>query len=211
MDLETTVYTVGHSTHSIENFLNLLQGAGITAIADVRSQPFSRFTPQFNRAALADALRERNIAYVFVGKELGARSDDLTCYERGQVRYERLARTAGFKVGLDRVMAGTRKFKVALMCAEKEPLECHRTLLVGRALHDQGVNVAHIHANGSIESYDDAMSRLFDMTGVPREDLFLSAEELQKEALERQEQRVAYIDEKLAMDSFESIASITPA
>lgn len=196
MNLENAVYTVGHSTHSIERFVELLQGAGVTAVADVRSQPFSRYNPQFNRDALMEALPARGIAYVFVGKELGARSDDPTCYDHGQVRYGRLAKTAAFKAGIERVMAGTRKYRVALMCAEKEPLECHRTLLVGRALHEQGVDVAHIHADGVIEPYDDAMIRLLDITGLPREDLFRSLKDLQDEALMRQEQRVAYIDEK---------------
>ena len=205
MNKETTIYTVGHSTHPIERFVELLQTAGITAIADVRSQPFSKYNPQFNRDALAEVLRNNNIAYVFVGKELGARSDDPTCYVQGQVQYGRLAKTAVFKAGLNRVMTGAQKYKIALMCAEKEPLECHRTLLVGRALYDQGTNVVHIHANGSIEPYNDAMIRLFGITGVPREDLFRSFEELQKEALMRQEQRVAYIDEKQAIDAIGKI------
>ena len=201
MGLETTIYTVGHSTHSIERFLDILQAADVTAIADVRSHPFSRYNPQFNREALTEALRARGIAYVFVGKELGARSDDPTCYEHGQVQYGRLAKTPLFKAGLDRVIAGASKYRVALMCAEKEPLECHRTLLVGKALHDQGVNVANILADGDIEPYDQAMIRLLDITGVPREDLFRSTDELLKEAMARQEQRVAYIDEKQAEDA----------
>jgi uncharacterized protein (DUF488 family) len=203
MNAVDTVYTVGHSTHSIERFLELLQGAGVTAVADVRSHPFSRFNPQFNRDALTEELRARDIAYVFVGRELGARSNDPTCYERGQVQYERLAKTEVFSAGIKRVIAGARKYRVALMCAEKEPLECHRTLLVGRALHDQGVDVAHIHANGAIERYEDAMMRLLDLTGLPREDLFRSVEDLQKEAMARQELRVAYVDEKHTADAIE--------
>ena len=201
MKLETTIYTVGHSNHSIERFLDILQTAGVTAIADVRSQPFSRYNPQFNSGSLMDALRARGIAYVFVGKELGARSDDPTCYERGQVQYGRLAKTRLFKAGLDRVIAGAHKYRIALMCAEMEPLDCHRTFLVGKALKDRGVNVAHILANADIEPYDEAMVRLLDITRVPREDLFRTADELLKEAMARQEQRVAYIDEKQAEDA----------
>ncbi len=200
MRLETTVYTVGHSNHSIERFLEILQAVDVTAIADVRSQPFSRYNPQFNRGSLKESLRVRGIAYVFVGKELGARSDEPSCYERGQVQYGRLAKTALFKAGLDRVMAGAHKYRIALMCAEKEPLDCHRTLLVGKALKDRGVNVAHILANGDIELYDEAMTRLLAMTRVPREDLFRTADELLKEALARQERRVAYSVEKQAED-----------
>ncbi len=87
------------------------------------------------------------------------------------------------------------------MCAEKEPQNCHRTFLVGKALKDRGVNVAHILANGDIELYDEAMARLLDITRVPREDLFRTADELLKEAMARREQPVAYIDEKLAEDT----------
>ena len=200
-DSATTVYTIGHSTHTVEHFLGLLQGAGITAVADVRSQPFSRFNPQFNRDALTQSLKVAGIAYVFVGRELGARSDDPACYDHGRVIYSRLAGTAAFHDGIERVLSGAEKYRVALMCAEKEPLECHRTLLVGRALRDRAVNVAHIHADGRVESYEDAMLRLLDITGLPREDLFRSPAELRQEALAKQELRVAYIDEKLIAEA----------
>ena len=201
MRLETTIYTVGHSNHSIERFLDILQAADVTAIADVRSQPFSRYNPQFNRGSLKEALRARGIAYVFVGKELGARSEDQSCYERGQVQYGRLAKTALFKAGLDRLIARAHKYRIALMCAEKEPLDCHRTFLVGKALKDCGVNVAHILANGDIELYDEAMTRLLATSRLPREDLFRTADELLKEAIASQEQRVAYSDERQAEDA----------
>src|SRR4051812_3181206 len=116
-----TVYTVGHSTHTIEKFLDLLERNGVTAIADVRSSPFSRHNPQFNKDALSAELKKRGITYVFVGKELGARSDDPSCYEGGKVRYARLAQTSIFKAGIDRMLTGAQKYRVALMCAEKEP------------------------------------------------------------------------------------------
>ncbi len=101
-----TIYTVGHSTHTIERFLDLLERNGVTAIADVRSSPFSRHNPQFNKDTLTAELKKRGIAYVFVGKELGARSDDPSCYEGGKVRYGRLADTSVFKAGIERVLSG---------------------------------------------------------------------------------------------------------
>ena len=196
MSVETTIYTVGHSNHSIERFLSILQAAEVTAIADVRSQPFSRYNPQFNRGALREVLRAHGIAYAFVGKELGARPGDPSCYERGQVQYGRLAATVLFKAGLDRVMAASHKYRIALMCAEKEPLVCHRTLLVGQALKGRGVNLVHILANGDIEPDDDAMRRLLDMTGVPSLDLFRTPDELLQEAMARQVQGLTYSDDK---------------
>ena len=158
------IYTVGHSNHSIDKFLGLISGKGITAIADVRSRPFSRRFPQFNQERVAGVLSEHGIAYAFLGKELGARSEDESCYEDGQVRYQRLAAAPLFAQGIDRVLTGAEKFRVALMCAEKEPLDCHRTLLVSRALEQRGASIAHILADGNVETQAQAMTRLTHMT-----------------------------------------------
>jgi uncharacterized protein (DUF488 family) len=192
------VLTIGHSTHSIDAFISLLRQHGTTALADVRSVPFSRFNPQFNRGAIARSLKTHAIGYAFLGRELGARSGDRACYENGRVRYARLARTESFRKGLDRIMRGAYDHRIALMCAEKDPLECHRTLLVARALTEHGVNVSHILADGSIEAHGDAMVRLLAVVGLPGEDLFRSTQELIAQALSLQEERIAYVDEKLA-------------
>src|SRR5439155_9113013 len=128
-DMQDTVFTIGHSTHPQERFISLLRQHGITALCDVRSTPYSRMNPQFNREELAGALLAQDIEYRFLGKELGARSDDPHCYEAGKVQYERLAETTQFQYGLKRVLKGMKEgFRVVLMCAEKEPLECHRTI-----------------------------------------------------------------------------------
>ena len=195
---EHPVLTIGHSTHSAEAFLALLRMHGVAALADVRSSPFSRFNPQFNRDALEEFLKVNGIRYAFLGRELGARSEDRSCYDHGRVQYARLARTPLFQSGLDRVLEGAARLRIALMCAEKEPLECHRTLLVAKALAGRGQPVVHIHADGRLETHEAAMERLLDVTGVPKEDLFRSKEELLSEALARQEQRVAYVDEEQA-------------
>lgn len=195
------VVTIGHSTHSLEAFLALLQKHGVTAIADVRSAPFSRFNPQFNKDALERSLKAVGIKYVFLGRELGARSDDPSCYENGRVQYGRLARTELFRSGIERVIRGAQEQRIALMCAEKEPLECHRTLLVARGLDEQGIAVAHILSDGRLETHRDAMERLLDVTGLPHEDLFRSREVLLAQALARQEVKVAYVDEKLAAET----------
>lgn len=192
---EHPVFTIGHSTHTAEAFLALLRQHDVQAVADVRSSPFSRFNPQFNRENLERFLKENGIRYVYLGRELGARSEDRSCYDHGRVQYGRLAQTPLFQSGLDRVQQGGARLRIALMCAEKEPLECHRTLLVARALAARGQLVSHIHADGHLESHQAAMERLLDLTGVPHEDMFRSREELLAEALERQEERVAYVDE----------------
>ena len=130
------IYTVGHSNHPIDRFLSLLTANGITAVADVRSKPFSRRFPQFNKERLAASLSEHGIAYVYLGKELGARP---------------VAETLLFKQGIDRVLTGAETFRVALMCAEKNPADCHRSLLVSPALEQRGASIAHILADGSVE------------------------------------------------------------
>ena len=189
-----TVLTVGHSTHPIETFIALLEKNGVTAIADVRSSPYSRFNPQFNRESLTASLKEHGIRYVYLGKELGARADDPGCYVDGRVQYDRLARRAEFREGIERVKRGSRDHRIALMCAEKEPLDCHRTILVSRALEADGVPVTHILADGATEPHAATMDRLIDVAGLQRNDLFRSPEEIRAEALRIQEERIAYVE-----------------
>jgi uncharacterized protein (DUF488 family) len=192
------ISTIGHSSHSIDRFLALLEKHGVTAVADVRSAPYSRFNPHFNRESLEGSLRQSGIQYVFLGVELGARTSDRTCYEKGRVQYMRLARTEAFRRGIERLMKGTKDHHIALVCAEKEPLDCHRTVLVARVLTELGVPVQHILADGRMEPHEASMDRLLALVGLPARDLFRSREELVAEALARQEERVAYVDEKLA-------------
>lgn len=199
--IETTIYTVGHSNHAIDQFIQLLKANEITAIADVRSNPYSKYQPQFNRDELKSALRRAGIDYVFLGNELGARSPDPSCYVGGRVQYERLAATQTFRAGLARLIKGSERHRIALMCAEKEPLECHRTLLVGQSLHNIGVELVHIHATGSQETHQQALVRLLDLTGLPHEDMFRSRDELLAEALRIQEERVAYVDEQMTKET----------
>lgn len=190
--MQHAVFTIGHSTHPQECFIALLQRHGITALCDVRSKPYSRVNPQFNREELKESLNACGIRYVFLGKELGARSEDPACYEHGKVRYDRLAQTDLFRLGLERVQKGMKDYRVALMCAEKEPLECHRTILVARHLAALGIDVEHIHADGRLESHVAALGRLARMLNLPEHDMFRSTEELLAEAYHRQEERIAY-------------------
>jgi uncharacterized protein (DUF488 family) len=173
----------------------LLTANGITAIADVRSRPFSRRNPQFNKDKLAAELAQRGIAYVFLGKELGARSEDPACYQDGRVQYARLAEAPAFKAGIERVLSGAQKYRLALMCAEKEPLDCHRTLLVSCALDKLGVTIAHILADAGVEPQEQTMSRLIDMVGLSKQDMFLQRADLIEQACKLREQRIAYVKE----------------
>lgn len=190
--MQESIFTIGHSTHAIKAFIDLLKQHDITAICDVRSKPYSRLKPQFNREDLKRILNESGIAYVFLGNELGARSDDPSCYENGKVQYGRLAQTKLFSQGIERVKEGMKKYRVALMCAEKDPLECHRTILVARHLEDLGIMVQHINRNGRLESQSEAMKRLIYRLGLHEGDMFQPCDDLLAAAYKMQEDRIAY-------------------
>lgn len=181
------IFTVGHSAHEFADFAALLRRHGVEAIADVRSAPYSRLHPQFSREKLAAALRSINIKYVFLGKELGARSADPDCYDDGRARFDKLAATEEFRAGIRRLADGGRRMKIALMCAEKDPLDCHRTILVAPALINAGLEVRHILADGGLETHAAAMKRLASRHKV--QDWFRPSEE---ELYRLQEERIAY-------------------
>jgi len=186
------LYTIGHSNQSLEDFFKLLELHSITAVADVRSQPYSKMNPQFDREALSKELKARDIAYVFLGKELGARSEDPACYIEGQVQFERLAKTALFQEGIARVLSGMEQYRVALMCAEKEPLSCHRTILVARHFDESGIHIQHILSGGALESHKAAIERLMHSLELDQPNMFFTKEELIAEAYRIHAQNIAY-------------------
>ena len=172
-DTAVEVLTIGHSTLPYERFLALLRQASITAVAEwVRTAPFSRHFPHFNRDALRDELRQDSIAYVFLGKELGGRPEDKRFFCDGVADYEKMAETEEFARGLDRVIEGAKKYRIAMMCSEHDPLDCHRCLLVGRALHERGVAVRHIMSGGQIVDHQQIEARLMEVSGKSDIDLF---------------------------------------
>ncbi len=191
------IWTIGHSNHPIDTFLHLLESHHITAIVDVRSNPYSRAAPQFGRGLLRASLRKEGLSYVFLGRELGARSNDPSCYEDGRVVYQRLADTGQFDAGIERVLRGMKTERLALMCTERDPLDCHRTLLVARALVERNVDVEHILATGEAEDHDKSLMRLLERWGESQCDLFTTLDERVNTALRLQEKRIAYINREL--------------
>lgn len=191
------LFTIGHSNHPIETFIGLLRRHNITAVGDVRSHPYSRYVPQYSREALQATLTRAGIAYVFLGKELGARSEDPNCYKQGKVQYDCLARQPQFAEGVSHVIEGMQRHNIALMCAEKDPLECHRTLLIARKLYETGLGIGHIHAGGSLEDHRALESRLLRECKLPEGDLFKTRDEFISEAYAIQGERVAYQNENM--------------
>lgn len=156
--------------------------------------PYSRMYPQFNRETIKSALGRQGISYTFVGKQLGARSDDPRCYVNGQVVYEALARTPEFKAGIQWILDRAPNERLALMCAEKDPLTCHRSVLVARHLPKDRVTVQHVLADGTLESHDAAGARLLRELHLLQEDLFRSPEEVLSDAYREREKTIAYKD-----------------
>ena len=197
---EHPVFTIGHSNHSFEEFVALLQKHGVTALVDVRSSPFSRFASQFNKINLEREVKKYHIKYVFLGRELGARPEDSSCYENGKVQFSRLKDTALFREGIERVIRGTQQHTIALMCSEKDPLQCHRFLLVACALVEHDIDVSHILATGNLETHDKTIGRLPDPAGAAQDDLFNSKENLVSLL---QEKRIAYVDKEKASNKMQ--------
>jgi uncharacterized protein (DUF488 family) len=194
--MEQALYTIGHSNHELPQFIGLLRQHGIAVVADVRSSPYSAYNPQFNRETLQAQLQAAGIGYVFLGAELGARRTEPECYDdEGRVRYAHVAQTPGFCAGLQRLADLRSAQRVALMCAEKDPLTCHRTILICRALRDQTPDIRHIRGDGSLETHGAAESRLLALCKLPERDLFHSRDELVADAYDRQAARIAYVAE----------------
>lgn len=188
-----TLYTIGHSTHTIERFIELLSIHSIAAVCDVRSSPYSKFNPQFNREPLRDKLKKHQISYVFLGRELGPRSDDPECYIDGRVQYDELAKKEIFHQGLNRLIEGMKSFRIAMMCAEKDPITCHRMILVCQHLSSNEIEIKHILEDGSLEDNCDSERRLMKVLKIPELQLFDKAEDLIKRAYKLQGEKIAHV------------------
>lgn len=186
------IYTVGHSDHTVEKFVELLRSHQITAIADVRSSPHSQRVPHFNRELLADQLERFGIRYVFLGLELGARRSESECYDDGIARYSLIAKSPLFERGLDRVRRGVEKHRIALMCAEKDPITCHRSILICRHLKREVSRIRHIREDGTLEAHEALEERLLDLSGLAEPDLFMTEEERLERAYDWQGDRIEY-------------------
>ena len=159
------LFTIGHSNHSLDHFLELLLAHQVSAIADVRSSPYSKYSPQFNKDVLESALRDANIDYVFLGRELGAHRSDDGCYIDGQAKYDRIAQLPTFRRGLERVLQEVEHYRVALMCSESDPIACHRTILVCRELKRicPDLEITHILGDGRGERHEMSEKRLVNL------------------------------------------------
>lgn len=156
------LYTIGHGNRTAENFLARLRQYGIRYLVDVRSIPYSRFNPQFNRPTLQSFLEKNHIRYVFMGDELGGRPQDPGCYNaQGHINYVAVMEKDFFKKGIERLKTASEKnLPLVFMCSESDPVQCHRTRLIGTVLHAQGIPLLHINKKGEIQNQEAVMQEL---------------------------------------------------
>lgn len=195
------VFTIGHSTMPYARFEALLSLHRINALADIRTSPFSRYVPQFNKENLQRELRSANVKYVYLGDELGGRPNDLRLFYNGVADYERMAQTSAFARGIARVVEGVKTYRVALMCAEQSPLNCHRCLLVGRALHEGGMTVQHILGDGRLTDQQQIEAQLLELAGKGETDLFDQPSARLVTAYRERSLKIAFADSQIESET----------
>tara|TARA_R110002020_G_scaffold57269_4_gene157804 strand:- start:664 stop:1242 length:579 start_codon:yes stop_codon:yes gene_type:complete len=184
--------SIGHSTLEYSTFARRLKSEGVTAIADVRSTPYSRHQPHFSQSNLSNALSGDGIAYVFLGTELGGRPAARQLYTDGIADYEKMAQTETFLSGISRLLRGAERFRIAMMCSEGHPLDCHRCLLVGRHLKRLRIDTRHLLPSGNSIRQSDVESKLLAISGLSEVDMFSSENERIKIAYRKQSRKAAF-------------------
>jgi uncharacterized protein (DUF488 family) len=190
------LFTIGHSNHSLEHFIELLLQHRLSTIADIRSGPYSKYSPHFNKDELDSALRNAGIDYIFLGRELGAQRSEDDCYIDGQAKYDRIAHLPAFRHGLEIVLQKVEHYRIALMCSESDPITCHRTILVSRELKKMcpDLEITHLLGDGEVERQDMSEKRLVNLHKLQPE-LFgdlTSTSGLIEKAYDLQAEKIAY-------------------
>jgi uncharacterized protein (DUF488 family) len=204
---KTSLFTIGHSSLELDAFLKVLVTHEIKIVGDVRSRPGSFRFPQFNREPLEACLASAEIQYEFLGETLGGRPSDPRSYHSdGIVNYEERRKAVDFRAGIDRVLELSRSANIALMCAEEDPLQCHRFLMICPALLERGTTPVHIRRGGELEFQNQAEDRLLKMHDLAAFDsgsLFISERDVAlQDALRRQAQEFAYRASPEAIEYF---------
>lgn len=186
------ILSLGHSSLEFPRFLELLKNAQVTAVADVRSSPYSGRFPWFSQKEMKGALKEGGLSYAFLGKELGGRPTSPELYRGRVADYDAMARTSLFHTGLERLLNGSQTHRIAMVCSERDPLHCHRCLLVGRQLAQKHVEVTHLNFEGGRETQDQIEDRLLREERLFADDLLKSHAERLAEAYLKRSRQVAY-------------------
>ena len=155
------IFTIGYGARDLETFIQTLKVHQIYFLLDVRSKPYSRFKPEFSKQSLQNTVEANGIRYLFMGDTLGGQPDDETCYTDGKVDYDKLSTKDYYREGIARLhKASQQNLRVAIMCSEGKPENCHRSKLIGRTLNQEGVEVIHIDENDELIPQSQVMLRL---------------------------------------------------
>lgn len=193
------LYTIGYSGFTIDEFINVLKKHGINAIADVRSVPYSKFKPEYNRDNLKAKLKNSSsIEYVFLGDLCGARIEAQECYKNGKADYALIAKHPKFQEGIKRIKKGLEKYRIALLCAEKDPVSCHRMILICRHLSADDIKIFHIIDFRSVLTQSECEARLLKLFKLDQPELFRDVNDQITEAYEKQAEKIAYVAETAA-------------
>ncbi len=193
-----TIYTIGHSIYEIEDFVELLKQNQINTIVDVRSTPYSKFAPQYNRETLKKYLKQNSICYIFMGDLLGARYEDKTLlFDDGKVDFKKVQETKNFQDGVMRLQKGIEKgYSISLMCSEKEAFDCHRFGLISEFLSKKSIEINHIYPDKVVlqQELEQKLLKKYEKQ-IPKIDLFnpnIDFEEQLKEAYKLRNKDIAY-------------------
>ncbi|MCD6307498.1 MAG: DUF488 domain-containing protein [Candidatus Latescibacteria bacterium] len=188
------LFTIGHSSHETEKLVDYLKSFHISMVCDVRSQPYSKFNPQYNRESFQKSLEAVGIGYKFLGKELGPRKSDADLFVDGRIKYRLIAKSLEFQQGLEQLFMLMETERIVLMCAEKDPLQCHRTILICRHLRKDIESIHHILEDGSLEAHSETEKRLLRLFGTDPDQLnmFENMDDLVEKAYDRQAEKIAY-------------------
>lgn len=177
--MDKVLLSIGHSQHKIDFFISLLREHNVNYILDVRSTPYSQFAAEYNRESIKTILESNGIAYTFMGNYFGARPSDYSLYSpNGYLDFEKVANCLNFRKAFANVMKGAGQgYRIAFMCTEKDPVECHRAILVTNAFYKAGYSIEHIMPDSTIQTQEDINERLLDMHYPDRNQLSLFATE----------------------------------
>ena len=187
-----TLYTIGYTSYRIEEFVKTLQLFSIKALVDVRSLPYSSRYPEYNKENLKVLLQKNNIFYLYFGDGFGARPDCEDCYINNEAMYSLIARTSKFKEYKKRIINGLEKYNIVLLCAETDPLRCHRNILICRNIKNDFSNISHILKNNIIEKNTESEKRLLKEYSLEQNDLFSSFEDRLESAYDMRSKEIQY-------------------
>ena len=188
------IFTVGHSNYEADRFIKILHSHSIKMLIDVRSAPYSKYCTQFNKDLIEQILINNGIKYLFLGNELGARPKDESCYVSGKVSFGKLRDSELFKQGILRILELTSKYSIAIMCSEKEPINCHRAILISRVLEQQGYIVKHILDENELLDHKELEAQLLKKFKIEKTlfDTESSGQLNLQEAYQQQEKMISY-------------------